>query len=176
MVRGFELFRDYFKNHTDKYILIGGTACDLVMRGMDRDFRVTKDLDIVLILETLDVEFVNTFYNFIKEGKYKHIQNSTGKKLFYRFYEPEDTSFPYMIELFSRKPDVFKLPDESHVTPIPLEEEVSSLSAILLDNDYYEFINNGKRISEGVSLISEEYLIPLKARAYLDLSKLKDLI
>ena len=174
MVRGFELFRDYFKDHTDKYILIGGTACDLVMRGMDRDFRVTKDLDIVLILEALDAEFVNTFWNFIKEGNYKNIQKSTGKKLFYRFYEPEDTAFPYMIELFSRRPDVFKLPDESHVTPIPLEEDVSSLSAILLDNDYYEFINDGKRISEGVSLISGEHLIPLKARAYLDLRKLKD--
>ena len=174
MVRGFELFRDYFKDHADKYILIGGTACDLVMRGMDRDFRATKDLDIVLILEALDAAFANTFWSFIQEGKYKNIQKSTGKKLFYRFYEPEDTAFPFMIELFSRKPDVFTLPDESRVTPIPLEEDVSSLSAILLDNAYYEFINDGKRISEGASFISEEYLIPLKARAYVDLSRRKD--
>jgi hypothetical protein len=29
MVRGLDLFRDYFKDYTDKYILIGGTACDL---------------------------------------------------------------------------------------------------------------------------------------------------
>jgi len=31
MVRGIELFRDYFAGHEDKYTIIGGTACDLLM-------------------------------------------------------------------------------------------------------------------------------------------------
>jgi hypothetical protein len=52
MVRGLDLFRDYFKDYTDKYILIGGTACDLAMGSMGLNFRATKDLDIVLILTT----------------------------------------------------------------------------------------------------------------------------
>ena len=30
MVRGIELFRDYFTGHEDKYTIIGGTACDLL--------------------------------------------------------------------------------------------------------------------------------------------------
>ena len=77
---------DFFR---DKYILIGGTACDLAMESMGLNFRATKDLDIVLILEDLDVEFVNAFWSFIKEGQYKNRQKSTGKKLFYRFYDPE---------------------------------------------------------------------------------------
>ena len=59
------------------------------MESMGLNFRATKDLDIVLILEALDVEFVNAFWNFIKEGQYKNRQKSTGKKLFYRFYDPE---------------------------------------------------------------------------------------
>jgi len=74
MVRGLDLFRDYFKDYTDKYILIGGTACDLAMENMGLNFRATKDLDIVLILEALDVEFVNAFWGFIKEGQYKNRQ------------------------------------------------------------------------------------------------------
>jgi predicted nucleotidyltransferase len=69
MVRGLDLFRNYFKEYTDKYILIGGTACDLAMESMGLNFRATKDLDIVLILEALDVEFVNAFWSFIKEGQ-----------------------------------------------------------------------------------------------------------
>ena len=173
MVRGLDLFRDYFKDYTDKYILIGGTACDLAMASMGLNFRATKDLDIVLILEALDVEFVNAFWAFIKEGRYKNRQKSTGKKLFYRFYDPEEEVFPYMIELFSRKPDVFELPFESHLTPIHMDEEVSSLSAILMDNDYYDFIKNGKKVTDDVSIISQEYLIPLKSRAWLDLCQLK---
>ncbi|RZB30108.1 MAG: hypothetical protein SRB1_02388 [Desulfobacteraceae bacterium Eth-SRB1] len=53
MVRGLDLFRDYFKDYTDKYILIGGTACDLAMESMGLNFRATKDLDI---------EFTATFF------------------------------------------------------------------------------------------------------------------
>jgi hypothetical protein len=75
--------------------------------------------------------------------------------------------------LFSRKPDVFELPFESHLTPIHMDEEVSSLSAILMDNDYYDFIKNGKKVTDDVSIISQEYLIPLKSRAWLDLCQLK---
>jgi len=52
MVRGLDIFRDYFKDYTDKYILIGGTACDLAMENMGLNFRATKDLDIVLILKS----------------------------------------------------------------------------------------------------------------------------
>ena len=173
MVRGLDLFRDYFKDYTDKYILIGGAACDLAMESMGLNFRATKDLDIVLILEVLDIEFVNAFWGFIKKGQYKNRQKSTDKKLFYRFYDPEEEAFPYMIELFSRKPDVFELPHKSHLTPIPLDEEVSSLSAILMDNDYYDFIKNGKKVTDDLSIISQEYLIPLKSKAHLDLCKLK---
>jgi len=31
MVKGLDLFRDHFRDFTDRYVLIGGTACDLVM-------------------------------------------------------------------------------------------------------------------------------------------------
>jgi hypothetical protein len=40
-----------------------------------------------------------------------------------------------MLELFSRQPDVLQVADGSHLTPLPVEEDASSLSAILLDND-----------------------------------------
>lgn len=50
---------------------------------------------------------------------------------------------------------------------MPLGEEVSSLSAILLDQDYHEFLIAGRREIDGVPLIGEDRLIPLKALAWM---------
>ncbi|MBS3808967.1 MAG: hypothetical protein KGY38_02280, partial [Desulfobacterales bacterium] len=174
MVRGIERFRDFFRDHPDKYILIGGTACDVAMSQMGLAFRATKDLDIVLVLEAVDTGFANLFMEFVRQGNYQNRQKSTGKSLFYRFYEPQDETFPYMLELFARQPDILDLSPDSHLTPIPMDEQASSLSAILIDNDYYEFIISGKSIVDGLPLILQEHMIPLKAKAYLDLWQLKN--
>ncbi len=125
-------------------------------------------------MEALDAEFVSAFWNFIERGKYKNTQNSTGKKLFYRFYDPENATFPYMLELFSRIPDALKLPDGAHLTPIPVDEEQSSLSAILLDDDYYNFIHGSKIDSDGIPTVPPEIIVLLKARAWLDLTERRD--
>ena len=173
MVRGLALFREHFKDHNDKYVLIGGTACDILMENLGMHFRATKDLDIVLIVEALDSGFANIFWDFIKNGKYKNIQKSTGKKLFYRFYDPEEKSYPYMLELFSRVPDFLKNTSMTKITPIPFEDKTSSLSAILLDNEFYTFLKNGITNIDDLSVLLPEYIIPLKIKAYLDLSKNK---
>ena len=57
MVRGLDLFREHFKDFADRYVLIGGTACDLIMSNVGLQFRATKDLDIVLCIESIDREF-----------------------------------------------------------------------------------------------------------------------
>ena len=47
------------------------------------------------------------------------------------------------------------------------------MSAILVNDDYYEFLKKGKiRISE-VTILDTPYLIPFKAKAWLDLSDRK---
>jgi hypothetical protein len=71
MVRGIEIFRRYFKDFSDNYILIGGAACDEHMTETGLTFRATKDLDIVLIVEALNAEFVKHFWEFIEAGAYK---------------------------------------------------------------------------------------------------------
>ena len=35
MVTGLNVFRDYFADDTDKYVLIGGAACDIVFTSND---------------------------------------------------------------------------------------------------------------------------------------------
>lgn len=174
MVRGLNRFKAHFEAFSDRYVLIGGTACSLAMEDVGLEFRATKDLDIVLCIEALDGAFVQAFWEFIRKGNYRIQEKSTGKKQFYRFKAPEDDSYPVMLELFSRKPDALTISDDSHLTPIPMDEEVSNLSAILLDNDYYTFIHAGKEEIAGLSVVGPTYLIPLKAKAWLDLTNRRE--
>lgn len=173
MVKGLTKFQEHFKNYSDRYVLIGGSACTVAMEEVDQDFRATKDLDIVLCVEVLDPEFVVRFWEFIKLGGYENKQQSTGEKRFYRFHTPKDKTFPFMLELFSRFPDALNYEGNGHLTPLPVDEEVSSLSAILLNDDYYGFIHAGKREVNGLPIVGQEHLIPLKGRAWLDLSEKK---
>lgn len=78
-----------------------------------------------------------------------------------------------MIEIFSRNPDYIILDDDALLTPLPIDEEVSSLSAILLNEEYYELLKTGQMIIDGIPVLSPTCLIPFKVKAYLDLSMRK---
>lgn len=169
MVRGIDSFRDWFYGYEDQYVIIGGTACDLLMTDGGLNFRATKDIDLVLIVEAVDNAFGRRFWEYISIAEYEHRSKSTGAQQFYRFTNPRSRDYPTMIEIFSRKPDVINLPEDAVLTPIPIDEEISSLSAILLNEDYYEFMKHGRiRISD-VTILDAPFIIPFKAKAWLDL-------
>lgn len=170
MVRGMERFLGHFSDYTDRYVLIGGAAVDMLMDRAGIDFRLTKDFDVVLLVESLDAEFGRAFWEFIVAGGYEHLHRSTGTPCFYRFDKPTDSSFPYMIELFARRDGLIELPSEAVIGPLPVAEEVPSLSAIMIDDDYYGFVCDGARVIGGAPLLGATHLIPLKARAWLDLT------
>lgn len=170
MVKGLELFKDHFRSYADRYILIGGAACDLAMREAGLDFRATKDLDIVLCVEALDKKFVAAFWEFIRAGGYQRKQKAGGGRQYYRFQKPANDEYPFMLELFSRRPDLLDLAEDSDLTPLPAEGDISSPSAILVNDDYYAFIRAGKRDADGISYLGPEHILPLKARAWIDLS------
>lgn len=89
---------------------------------------------------------------------------------FYRFQKPTDPNFPAMLELFSRTPDLISpLQVGSRLTPVPLHDDIASLSAILLDDDYYAFILAARRDFLGMPYVGEECLIPMKALAWMEL-------
>lgn len=172
MVVGLDLFIEHFEAYTDHYVLIGGSACDWQMEQKGLPFRATKDIDIVLIVEALSDEFVNHFWQFIKEGEYAVAQVGEKKK-FYRFIKPQTVGFPAMIELFSRRPDLIKEVEGMYLTDIPTGEEAYSLSAILLDEQYYTFALSNTQVIDGLHLANEFALICLKARAYINNLKRK---
>ncbi len=171
MVRGLDVFTAYFKDYPNNYVIIGGTACDIIIEEAGFVPRVTKDIDIILIVEALSAEFVNMFWQFIKKGKYELQQKSEDDRKYYRFMKPENKDYPYQLELFARKPDVITLEGDVHLTPIPVDEDVSSLSAILLSDDYYHYMIGHTTTKEGLQHANTEALICLKAKAYLEITE-----
>lgn len=171
MVSGVESFRKWFAEYTDQYTIIGGTACDLLMREDGLDFRATRDIDMVLIVESLTPEFGRRFWEYVKAAGYEHRNKSTGEPQFYRFSKPSSREYPYMIELFSGRVDAIELPEDAVLTPLPLDDEISSLSAILMDTDYYQFLREGKIVLNDIPVLDAAHLIPFKAKAWLDLTE-----
>ncbi|TFH13385.1 MAG: hypothetical protein E4H02_11905 [Lentisphaerales bacterium] len=172
MVTGLEKFRKHFAGLEDCFVLIGGAASDIWMGKSGLDFRMTKDLDLVLIVEALRSEFFQRFWAFVKNGKYGSLQQGDERPEFYRFKEPNVEEYPFMIELLSR--NKLDLPEGVHLTPIPVDEDISSLSAILLNDVYYAYVVETKQSVDGIQIVPAQCLIPLKARAYLDLVKRRD--
>jgi len=171
MVRGLDIFKKYFEEYPDNYVIIGGTACDIIIDEAGFVPRATKDIDIILVVEALNTDFVKQFWQFIKDGKYLQREKSNDEREYYRFMKPENADFPYQIELFSRTPDVIKLEDDAHLTPIPVDGDLSSLSAILLNDDYYNYMIGHSQVEDGLHHANIEALICLKAKAFLEIKE-----
>lgn len=133
MVIGFKSFQEWFQGYEQQYAIIGGTACDLLMSDEGLDFRATKDIDLVLIIEAVTPEFGKHFWEYIIQAGYEHQNKSTGLPQFYRFSHPRNPGYPFMIELFTRRMDALILPESATLTPLPIDDDISSLSAILLN-------------------------------------------
>ena len=173
MVNGTRIFREHFSNFKDQYTVIGGFACDLLMNDAGLDFRRTVDIDMVLTVEALTADFAKFFWLFIEAGGYRARQRSNGKPEFYRFIDPTNPVYPKMIELFSRPQSNVVLQPDTHLMPLHIDDEVSSLSAILLGDDYYRFLLDGRTVTDGISILDAEHIIPLKMKAWLDLKSKK---
>lgn len=145
----------------------------MIMENEELPFRATKDIDIVLIVESITAEFGKQFWEYIKEAGYEHKNKSTGEAQFYRFSSPKSKEYPYIIEIFSRNPDFISLDEDAILTSLPIDESISSLSAILLNETYYELLKNGQIIIDGIPVLKATCLIPFKAKAWIDLSERK---
>lgn len=173
MINGITIFREHFRNFKDQYTVIGGFACDILMNEAGLDFRQTVDIDMVLTVEALTTDFAKAFWSFIEAGGYQARQRSNGRPEFYRFINPTNSAYPKMIELFSRPQSNVVLQPDTHLMPLHINNEVSSLSAILLNDDYYRFLLDGRTVTDGISILDAEHIIPLKMKAWLDLKSKK---
>lgn len=173
-MRGIQKFREHFKGMEEYYILIGGAACYLHLYETPIQARATKDLDIILTVEAMNKEFIEVFWSFISEGGYQVKLKANGRPCFYRFEKPKDQEFPEMIELLARNPEFNFDKAAGEIIPIKVEDYVVSLSAILLDEDYYSYVIGNSIDINGINVAGIHSIILLKIYAWLDLSRRKD--
>lgn len=91
------------------------------------------------------------------------------KHEYYRFTNPQDKTYPKQIELFARYTGILNLPPDAHIEPISVGEDLSSLSVILMDDNYYAFTIEHSRNIDDIHVASPEALICLKAKAYTEM-------
>lgn len=171
MIPGFARFEEAFRNDAGFYVVIGGAARELIYADTGAwQSTATKDLDVVLIAEAIDANFVSKFMRFVKTAGYTHV-TKTGDCQLYRFTAPEDLSYPQQIELLGRKPD-YLIGVEAIVGKVLVDSVQYSLSAILLDDDYYSLLASGVAVTRkyGIPTLAHEYLPVFKMRAFNDLS------
>lgn len=164
-----ENFLEAFKDYSDRYVIIGGTATSLVLHQNGLNSRSTKDYDLVVIEEKKDRLFYQAFVDFIYAGGYTPNKMDEKGKL-YRF-KTDNPDYPAIIELFCVTPNWFS--STLRTAPVHFDEDMS-LSALLLDKDYYDLLVKGKIIVDGYSVLDSKYLIVFKAKAWLDLTKKRE--
>ena len=176
VVAGIEAFRKAMSGHERDYVLIGGGACSILFDEAGKSFRLTKDLDIVVLVDDCDPSFSRALWDFIHQGGYEAARRKEGACTYYRFDLPATSpfvgKFPGEIELFSRHPDFALMDETTWIAPLHFDDVVSSLSAIILDDGYYEFIKNNTVSVRDIPLLDALHIIPLKMRAHIDNNRL----
>lgn len=170
MVRGIDKFREYFKDDTDSYVIIGGLATALIVGDLGFIARATKDIDLVVISKDNE-EFIKKFLRFIKQGDYKTKQRTKNdsKRNLFRFLDSEDKDYPEMLELFAVHDEDSQIVTDGNIIPIETPEFYDYLSAILLDRDYYDLLVKHTSYLDGLHIATTEVLIPLKMHAHMNL-------
>lgn len=176
MVRGLEKFKEYFAGFEDNYVIIGGIACDIALRDTDMRPRATDDIDMILVIEKMTPEFGQRFWDFIVAGEYEKRQRKRDDKEpateLFRFINPKP-GFPVQIELLSKYPDILGEPTGFHLAPIPTGEEIPSLSAILMNEEYYYQTVRESIIADDIRIADPLSLLCLKVKAFLNLTEEK---
>ncbi|HET4594887.1 TPA: hypothetical protein VU724_001616 [Streptococcus pneumoniae] len=144
------IFQEMFADFKDYYVLIGGTATSIVLDSQGFKSRTTKDYDMVIIDELKNKEFYNTLNHFLELGEYQGSQKDEKAQLFrFTTTKPE---FPSMIKPFSILPQ-YPLKKDGREIPLHFDQD-ASLSALLLDEDYYNILVHEKEIIQGYSVLS----------------------
>lgn len=172
-MEGLDKFRTAFAEFSENYVIIGGTACDITMTNTIMRPRATHDIDMIVIVENMTPAFGERFWQFIREAGYRpeKRRQEAGESAKYELYRFLDgrPGYPEMIELLSRHPDVLGTPSGLIIEPLPIGKEVSSLSAIIMDDDFYYFTIKHSKLTDGIRHADSAALIALKTRAYLNL-------
>ncbi len=171
---GLNHFEEYFKDFRESYVVVGGFATLMLLeKQLEGHGKVTQDIDLVL-LTTASVEMAQKIKAYVKEGEYTIQKGEKDNFSYYRFVNPKVENFAKEIELFAVNDQALLLDEEQRIIPIDPEEGLYSLSAIMLDNEYFEMIKNNIDNSNRVPCTNTLATIMLKISAFYDLKSRGD--
>ena len=167
---GIEHFSDFFRAHQKDYVIIGGSAASILLEDEGLGFRKTVDLDVVL-LTNASSGFNAKISEYLKLGSYQSKEETGEMPKYYRFSNPRDPVFPEMIEIFAKNESKIELNEGQNIIPIQ-NDEMAKISAILLDDEYFELLKaNAIQSKEGFSILNNFSNICIKARAFREISE-----
>ena len=171
--KGMDHFRDFFQDFKDSYVIIGGSAAAILLEDEGLEFRATVDIDVVLLANS-SKELNKKFAEYVRAGAYQTKEASEGTPRYYRFSKPGSEDFPEIIEIFAGNEAKLELREGQYIIPVQ-NDDVAKISAILLDDEYFEILKaTSKQSSDGFSIINSIGMICMKARAFRELSARND--
>lgn len=170
---GFEHFCTYLQGLEQHCVIIGGGAATILMSDDGLEFRSTKDVDLLIISRSDELN--SRICSYLKNNDYKTREATQNAPRYYRFSNPTSRECPRIIEVFAGNELNLDLADGQHIIPISNTHTTERLSAILLDDEYFELIKQNRFISAGgVPIINAIANICLKARAHRDLHERRE--
>ena len=94
-IEGMSGFADFFKDYAEHFAVIGGAACSQWLGEAELEFRQTKDIDVVLVVEETSRAFYERLWQYLHNGGYVKWQRADGKKVAFRFVEPKKARYPF---------------------------------------------------------------------------------
>ena len=172
-------FVRHFADFRDQFVVIGGCACHELFADEALPFRVTRDIDFVLIVLSLTDEFYKAFWEYVVAGEYDIYrekpkdESRPGRQYLYRFLNAKSSAYPEQLEMLTGIRDL-PHPEGRVIRHFDPDGGASGLSAIIMDADYYDLIQSHRTASEkGLPTVTADVLLLLKMKAYLNLLKEK---
>jgi len=166
---GLSHFEAHFRELKDQYVIVGGFATLMLLdRELPNHGKATHDIDLVLLTST-SVEMAAKIKTYIKEGGYIIQKGKQDRYQYYRFVEPKVDGYAKEIELFASEEYGIELNEGQRIIPIDPEEGLYSLSAIMLDREYFDMIKNNIEEIDGIPYSNTLATILLKMSAVYDL-------
>jgi len=166
---GLSHFEMHFRELKDQYVIVGGFATLMLLdRELPNHGKATHDIDLVLLTST-STEMVDKIKVYVREGEYTIQKGQQGRYQYYRFIEPQIEGYAKEIELFAAEEHDIELDEGQRIIPIDPEEGRYSLSAIMLDREYFDMIKSNIEEIEGIPYSNTLATMLLKMSAVYDL-------
>jgi hypothetical protein len=171
MVKGLQIFREHFRDYADRYVLIGGAACDIAMTGDGSHLGPQRTWTSFSTSRLWMPRLSGRSGNSCAPAATKYRRSQRARSSSTASRSPLTRTILLCWNCSHGSPMCRKFPKAVTSHHYRLKSGISSLSAILLDNNYYAFIRAGSIEVDGLPTVGAPRLIALKARAWLDLTE-----